>query len=822
MRRRVFIAAVVLLAAMVAVGPAATAQNVSGSLSVASKHTTDSDFNSASTLTNVTVANDQVALGQGAPFADGFEDGDISEWSGDTGEFSVVNSPVADGSNALAWTGPQRGVITQSFTNDSYTDLTVAIRVDDVTDTADQPVISFEDTGARSVSIRVDDGTLKGDAGSLLSYNTSTSTYTDTGFNLQNDTWYEIEATNIDYSAQTFDITVKDLGGNTLDTTTGVTFYEDANGIDEVQVDYVKTAYADSIAVGSTEFGSGEKASGQYVSANHSAEQVGEMFYNLTLANASADLVAEYYDGSSWVQANSTTVTTSKNHTLVVSASASKWRANVTFRNKSGTTAAELHDEGVLFDASATSGSNPDPGGGSKITSYDGDVSLDVSDPDFGLAQGDEVTVTLTNSSGAQLNQTTVTSNGTVSFAYTAMAGTNELNWTLTDSYGQTTTVSQDFATPANLTAYNVSAPKSKITDVSVEVGYYEDGEDQVIIRNTSDATINMAGVPADTTLVVRAEAEGYYTRTTLIESIYEQQSLFLLPKNGTDVSTNEFEIVDRTRVFGADAELQISRALNTTDSAQGELLYKSVAGDRIGSQDTVSTTLEQDVRYRIEVSNDAQTRTLGTFTPVTSGRTVTLTIGRVEFQAVGEDGYTFSPSFKTGEDPNNTDDNSPGDGDRIVVKWFDSENATSDATIAIYERGNESNKLVPNQTITGPVPSLKNVYALSPNESDTQWMVTFTATRNGESITLTRPVGGTDIPLPVDSKWLGSMALVAITFIQLLFGGRLAAWGGVVTCVFAGVLMMFQWVPINPIFYSVAFLVAIGGHVRANGGIGP
>lgn len=41
---------------------------------------------------------------------DSFEDGDISEYSGDTGEFSVVQSPVYDGSNALENTTSQSAI----------------------------------------------------------------------------------------------------------------------------------------------------------------------------------------------------------------------------------------------------------------------------------------------------------------------------------------------------------------------------------------------------------------------------------------------------------------------------------------------------------------------------------------------------------------------------------------------------------------------------------------------------------------------------------------------------------------------------------------
>jgi hypothetical protein len=561
-----------------------------------------------------------------------------------------------------------------------------------------------------------------------------------------------------------------------------------------------------------------------YIGDAHNADHVEDGWANLSLSNAKATITwqASQDGGSTWSNVSQTTVSSTQNLTQDLSGTdASDWRVRIDFEKTGSSPTAELHDEGVLFQAQSPSGANPYPPDGSNVDSYDGDISIDVTDSDFGTEQGDSVTVTASDTGGGQIGQETLTSNGTATISYSADAGENNITWTLSDSYGESATVEQNFATPSTLTIYNVSSPDSVITESKIEVQFLEDGEKRVVVRNTSNGKVDMSGVPADASLIVRAEAKGYYIRTTLLESIYEQQEVYLLPKNQTNTSTVEFSITDRTRVFGADSELQVSRALNTSDSNDGELIYKAVAGDRIGSQQTVVTTLERNVRYRIQVSNDQQTRTLGSFTPVTSGRVVELTIGRVEFRAAGGDGYTFNPSFKTGPDKNNTDDNDPSDGPRIVVKYFDSTNSTEDVTIEIYERGNSSNVLI-SQTTQGSVAQLENVYALDENESQKQWMVRLSATRNGESFEFVRPVGGTNVPLPMDSKWLGSMALVAITFVQLLFGGRLAAWGSVVTCVLAGVLMMFQWVPINPVFYSLAFLIAVGGHVRANGGIGP
>ncbi len=72
-------------------------------------------------------------------------------------------------------------------------------------------------------------------------------------------------------------------------------------------------------------------SSAEYISANHSVSDAEEAAINITeSSNVSADLTAEYYDGNAWQTGETTTVTSTGNHTLALPAvSSSKWRVQV-------------------------------------------------------------------------------------------------------------------------------------------------------------------------------------------------------------------------------------------------------------------------------------------------------------------------------------------------------------------------------------------------------------------------------------------------------------------------------------------------------------
>lgn len=94
------------------------------------------------------------------------------------------------------------------------------------------------------------------------------------------------------------------------------------------------------------------KASARFVSANHSnLDDVRKGWANLTLDNATASVNWDYYDKDTgtWNDYTTEQYSATGNYTQDLGeTSYDKWRADIQFTNESGTTTAQLHDEGVL------------------------------------------------------------------------------------------------------------------------------------------------------------------------------------------------------------------------------------------------------------------------------------------------------------------------------------------------------------------------------------------------------------------------------------------------------------------------------------------
>ena len=360
--------------------------------------------------------------------------------------------------------------------------------------------------------------------------------------------------------------------------------------------------------------GSEEWSSGAYIGAPHDAERVTAGWANLTLANASATVVwQEDGDGDgSWTNIMSTKVPSTTNITQDLSTTSSdRWRVRVDFEATGSDPVAEIHDEGLLFESSAPSLSDPGPSG--ETEAYDGDVGINVSDPDFGLAQGDSVLVTATNETGEQIGSQTVTSNGSVTFDYDPQAGENTVTWKVTDEYGNADTLTQNFTTPAELSIFRESENSTKIASATVTLRFYPVGNQsaQVVTKTTTDGTINMTGLPVNQPLVAVANASGYESRRVFIRSLYAQQRMYLLNSSADSVETI-FEMRDYSGRYPPDnTVLEIQRSIN------GD--WQTISGDYFGATAQYPATLETGARYRLRLYNPetGATRLLGTYQPI-------------------------------------------------------------------------------------------------------------------------------------------------------------------------------------------------------------
>ncbi|WP_423745094.1 LamG domain-containing protein (plasmid) [Haladaptatus sp. SPP-AMP-3] len=633
MRRRAIVLfaifGVYLVTSVVPVGAATTAD-----LAVGSEHTTDSDFSNAETLQNVSVSG----TGEAASVALDSIGGGVSRWSFDgdaTDAWANNDGSVSGGSystgvdgQAISLSGADKVTVADSGSLD-VSDITFStwIKWDGTTPQLYDPVVA-DKYGSYQVAIDSKNGNSQlrwrvwvgGTKYDILSPNSVPA-----------DTWVHYMGT-YDGSRMVLYRDGSQVGSNSspsgaIDSSAnGLTFGQDFNGDNgysgSIDVSRIYSDAKSGAIAAQLHSNPGTDIAldyGTYVSANHSVSDAKEMFANLTLSNASATVRGEGWTGAQWQPVTSTSYSTSGNRTLDISGTSYEtWRVNVSFVKTGGNPTAELHDEGILVGTQPSSIDNnslsPNTTS-SPVDSLPVTLSATVSDPDF--VNGDAATVHWFID-GTERGTTTATSNGTTTFTVSdSLAGGNHF-WHLevTDQYGhRTTSATAQFVTPAKLRIFNETAPSTLVDSATVEVRMLtnETGAVEVFKRNTSDGVINMTGLPADKPFIVVAEADGYYNRRIFVPSLYETQSIYLLPETET-VSDTIFSIDDYTGNYPSDdTVLLVQRPLNGN--------YKTVLGDYFGATGEFPAELAYNTRHRLVLYNvkTGEKRIVGTYTPLTS-----------------------------------------------------------------------------------------------------------------------------------------------------------------------------------------------------------
>lgn len=757
---------------------------------VGSNNTTDTDFNGADTLTGVVVTDSGSAADvfYGNLTIDDVEDGDIAEWTGDTGVFEANSSVSHRGSNSIRYLGGSSGSIDRSIPADDYTNVSYWVNDSSFANEND-PIVRFRSGTTDVIRIAIEGGgaELAGDDGSVVIFNSS-GTWVDTGINIQTDAWFKIEPFDIDYGANTFSIAVYDDSGTAQGTATGLEFDNAASQIDTVRLQGTGSAdeyFIDDIHAVTTE------GTGTYIGGNHSVDNVVNGFTNLTLQDTQTTVTWQEFTSGSWSDIRTDTYTTTGNKSVdISSATATKLRVNVTFQSNGANPVAELHDEGVTFTnhEPAVDNSSGTPTG--DLATSSPTLKIGVNDTEFGTAQGDSVTVEFFVD-GNSVGTDTLTSNGTASVTASNLNG-GDHTWhaVATDSYGLSNT-SQDFAIsiPSNLTIRNETSPHGPITGSNTSVTFYELADDNptIIERNDSDGdgNISLSGLPVGSSFAVTVETPGYYNRTVLIDDIFTQSNVFLLNKDHS-ASRITFTIEDTTGAFtGSDAEILVQRAINQSKYNTGGVAWLTISGDRTGAANELVVQLQQNTRHRLKVSNDDETRIVGSYTPV-GDDAVTLRPTAPSINVSAEGTYIW-----------NATQINTSSGGRIEFEFYDPNSSTTDLTLFIYERGNKSNSFV-NQTVSGPLGYAKVTQTLTEAESDKAWVVYFNATRDGSEISDSTVVSKGIVPqLAGLVPWVRhALAITAIVLILASFSVVNAETGAIVASFVGGGFWFVGWLP--------------------------
>jgi hypothetical protein len=362
----------------------------------------------------------------------------------------------------------------------------------------------------------------------------------------------------------------------------------------------------------------------------------------------------------------------------------------------------------------------------SQLTVQDGIAANDGSD-DLGLSVSGEANVTVTDLPVGETLQL-VASDGTVLAVATADSdGTAEFTSVEEGSYSNVEIRSGvlEIRTVAE-------QPQLVESTANVTVRLFEEDEDRVFVREATNGTIPLGGFPDDTQFSALVAADGFETRRSTIDSVRDQSTIYLLP-NATQTSLVRFNIEDRTGDFSGDtsATIQIERSINTTTSAPDEEEYQVIAGDVVGGQLTFDTTLEDNVRYRVSVSNQqGQSRQLGAFS-IESSREINLVISGID---QGVDPDTATPvvnTTKTGEG-NNTE---------IKFMFTDPQRETTQINVRIENAVNSSDVL-DTASDSGEINQFQYSRTLSDSEAEKQWVANYSYVRNGQTTTGRTPFG--------------------------------------------------------------------------------
>jgi hypothetical protein len=774
-----------------------------------SKHrTTDADFAGAS-LSSMEISGtgesaSVVATGSESITTDSFEDQDLSEYTGALSNADITSTST-DGTYSVRLTSNsnnQEIVSTSGLVYPRYgDDFSYDVRHSRLGSNFERTRFRFlyqNSSNYYSVSLNGDDsGRLR-----ISKYAGGSRVETDSvpGVGTSGSTWYTvdvdfksggvIEAT-VDGDSGTYSVSITDSeyqsGGIAL-----VGNSAGGSGDQYIHYDNIGGVYATT--------------AGSFVGEPFGVTTPGTAYADVVVDGASATLTWEGNSGSGWSTIDSQTVTSSGNYSAdLASASASEVRLNLTYSGfDGGGDAVELAETGVSYDSAAPVLSGFDPADGSQVETYSGNVSVDVSDPDFSSPGGDAVVVRLLDSTSSEIANATVTANETVTIPYLAVAGSNSLEWTASDDHGQSSTVDHSFSTPAELKLRTETNPSEAITDSgTAEVTFF--GETKVETRPITNGTANMSGLPADQTFVAVVSMDGYYDRRILVESLFDQQTVYLLNESETAVNV-EFVLDDSTGQYSSgDVELTVDKAIVVNNSTQ----FRTVVGDRISASGGLPASLEEGARYRLSVSKDGNSRSLGSWTASTGG-IVELPIGRVELSGDFDEGWLLEHSID--EPPAG----SSAEG-LLRLKFADQDGKTESVetqVVRLDETGNVSEVVLANATETDAQSVVRSVEVN--NTSDT-FAVRYTLVRDGETVSGERELGTLEgITVPMDAGWLNLISWVGV----FAFGGLVvikdSRAAGLVMAGSASLFAMLGWLqaptPVLGLAAAAAVMYAVAG----------
>lgn len=361
---------------------------------------------------------------------------------------------------------------------------------------------------------------------------------------------------------------------------------------------------------------------------------------------------------------------------------------------------------------------------------------------------------------------------------------------------------------PSTLFVYNESAPSQLIdNNANLRIRFFTEGSSDVVERTVTDGTVDLSGLPPDERLIVTVKEDdsNYTYRRTVIDSLSEQQEVYLLPESQDSVDV-EFDLTDYSGNYPTGSTLLfLEKPISKDFDGDGteETQYQVITGDTFGPSGSFPATLEKNERYRLRMQNSPNQRLLGGFT-ATRSEVEEIVIRDINLQPPDGQPYAVLRNVTRG-----------ADGERdLTFKYLDESTDTTELNVRIINVS--SGNAVYEDHVEKALIQEYAAYGIN-LKNDTRYAVEWNVTRDGEEISGRIPVGGGRAPvnIPLDGDWLGSAGVIVIAFIGALGDSRKNTYIAITTVGFAAVLMWFSIVKILVPLWFLAALIAVGGHLR-------
>lgn len=434
-------------------------------------------------------------------------------------------------------------------------------------------------------------------------------------------------------------------------------------------------------------------------------------------------------------------------------------------------------------------------------------LEANVSDSDLGSVSNESLTVEL-YVDGEKRGETNPTSSGTTSFTLDSVAG-GEHTWhvEVVDNTGaRTTSATATFGVPAELKVFNESAPTELVDNTTLRIRFFGSGG-LVVERTVTDGTLDLIGLPVGERFVVTISDDNdqFYYRRIIIESLYEQSEIYLLPRS-IDGAEVEFFLQDYTggEFTPAETRLFVEVPINKDYDGDGEAetRYRTALGDNFGAAGAFPAVLEANERYRLRIVNQqGNTRVLGSYI-ATQGDVETITVKGLTFDPPTGQGYQTVLNLSDPADTNRT----------LTWKYIDPTDSTTQLHVEVVS---QSGDVLYTDTVDATLGNY-SIYDLQ-LANDTSYTLDWSVTRNGEEVAAERPVGGgaIGIEIPLPSQWLGTLGMITVVFTLSLAGAQKTTYVAMSAVAMAGILMALQAVAIYPPLWWLAALIAAGSHLR-------